>query len=419
MSGHDCIQNQHVLTQALLDRPTRDKKKPMQSAMRREAMKKRLMVIIQVIFWTVLSSYDVYARLATSWYVSYGGTSRWEEINIAYEDQLSKFALGDFDGDGKTDVFYTAPGGIWLVSYSGTGRWEKINEFHADRADIKELAFGDFDGDGKTDVFHRPPDSRDWLVSYGGTGRWEKINESKASIDEIALGDFDGDGKTDVFYLGIPSRPNAPSKLRITEVGDRALTVTWQDNSDREDGVKVHWVGEREGYTSHDLSSTLKKPNIKSHSEKNLREGFRYCISVQAFNRSWVSLFSNEDCETIPISEPPPPTPPSPTGVSQLAVFNCHYARRIVHVWTFDLTAGTWSEHGTLADQWSNGSCPAGASPLLIPLTDSHSYRLVAVDPSLIGCNGRNNPEHPPCQKLFTGAIRGDDDGRIFPVTVN
>jgi hypothetical protein len=35
----------------------------------------------------------------------------------------------------------------------------------------------------------------------------------------------------------------------------------------------------------------------------------------------------------------------------------------------------------------SNGSCPAGASPFLISLTDGHSFQFVAVDPDLIGCN--------------------------------
>ena len=89
-------------------------------------------------------------------------------------------------------------------------------------------------------------------------------------------------------------------------------------------------------------------------------------------------------------------TPPPPQGVSRLAVFNCHSNMRTVRLWTRDLTEnGPFVERGSLSAQWSNGSCPAGASPFLISLTDGHSFQFVAVDPDLIGCNGRNGPQAP------------------------
>ncbi len=137
------------------------------------------------------------------WLVSYGGTGKWQTVNTS-KAKISEIRFGDFDGNGKTDVFHRPPNSRdWLVSYGGTGEFSKINE---SAAKISEMGFGDFDGDGKTDVFHRPENSRDWLVSYGGTGKWQTVNTSKAKISEMGFGDFDGDGKTDVFHRPPNSR---------------------------------------------------------------------------------------------------------------------------------------------------------------------------------------------------------------------
>jgi hypothetical protein len=112
---------------------------------------------------------------------------------------------------------------------------------------------------------------------------------------------------------------------------------------------------------------------------------------------------------------------PPQQGFSQIAVFNCHSERRTVHLWTRDLTTGApFIERGVLPDQWLNGSCPAGASPFIISLTDGHSFQFVAVDPDLIGCGGRNDPQSGACQRsTFTQSILGDADGVSLNVTVN
>ena len=40
---------------------------------------------------------------------------------------LARLALGDFNGDGKTDLF-RADGGKWYVSTGGIESWKKINQ---------------------------------------------------------------------------------------------------------------------------------------------------------------------------------------------------------------------------------------------------------------------------------------------------
>ena len=63
---------------------------------------------------------------------------------------------------------------------------------------ISTLRFGDFDGDGRTDVFTQH--GRDWLVSWGGISPWQRINGSQPALSDFAVGDFDGDHRADVFY---------------------------------------------------------------------------------------------------------------------------------------------------------------------------------------------------------------------------
>jgi len=63
--------------------------------------------------------------------------------------------------------------------------------------EIDEVGFGDFNGDGKTDVF-RATGAR-WYYSPSGTGAFVPLNVSGARISSLRLGDFDGDGKADVF----------------------------------------------------------------------------------------------------------------------------------------------------------------------------------------------------------------------------
>ena len=127
-----------------------------------------------------------------NWYVSDAGTGPWERINGSCVPAY-KLRGGDFNGDGKTDVFY-ASAGKWYVSYGGKSQWSQIN-----KSNIKpdNLRFGDFNGDGKTDVFANW--SNKWHISYGGNTKWKTVNSSNIYLYDLRFGDFNNDGKTDVF----------------------------------------------------------------------------------------------------------------------------------------------------------------------------------------------------------------------------
>ena len=136
---------------------------------------------------------------AFQWMYSPGGTGSFR--NLAVGPALSGLRFGDFDGDGKTDVFAVKDigGGAfqWMYSPGGIGSFRNLAVGPA----LSGLRFGDFDGDGKTDVFAVKDiggGAFQWMYSPGGTGSFRNLAVGPA-LSELGFGDFDGDGKTDVF----------------------------------------------------------------------------------------------------------------------------------------------------------------------------------------------------------------------------
>ncbi|HZM83891.1 MAG TPA: FG-GAP-like repeat-containing protein [Candidatus Limnocylindrales bacterium] len=127
-----------------------------------------------------------------AWRMSSGGVNNYQAM-APYTFDVSEVGFGDFNGDGRTDVF-RATGSRWYYSPSGTGSWVQLN---VSGARIGTLRFGDFDGDGRTDVFS--VSGTQWQFSSGGTAGWAPLATSSVALESLRFGDFDGDGKTDVF----------------------------------------------------------------------------------------------------------------------------------------------------------------------------------------------------------------------------
>ena len=62
----------------------------------------------------------------------------------------------------------------------------------------RELAVGDFNGDGRDDVFQAVGTL--WVYSPSGQREWFFLNDSDLRLSKLGIGDFDGDGKSDVFF---------------------------------------------------------------------------------------------------------------------------------------------------------------------------------------------------------------------------
>ena len=138
---------------------------------------------------------DVFQAVGTLWVYSPSGQREWFFLNDS-DLRLSKLGIGDFDGDGKSDVFFRQDD-RWLVSYGGMSAPVPLPV--GAKIDVEDLRFGDFDGDGRTDVF-RATGSR-FFYSSGGSTTWLPQAALPLKVDNLRFGDFDGDGRTDVFSL--------------------------------------------------------------------------------------------------------------------------------------------------------------------------------------------------------------------------
>ncbi|MBV6340232.1 FG-GAP-like repeat-containing protein [Candidatus Magnetobacterium casense] len=123
--------------------------------------------------------------------------------------------IGDFDGDGKSDILLrnTSTGElqIWLMDKETIVRTG--SPFNGNVGFVWEIkGIGDFDGDGKSDILWRNTnsDTEDensgkvviWLMDSTGIKVGGNDSPGKIGLDfQIAgTGDFDGDGKSDILW---------------------------------------------------------------------------------------------------------------------------------------------------------------------------------------------------------------------------
>jgi hypothetical protein len=135
---------------------------------------------------------DMFVANGTGWFFSRAGVRPWEYLH-ASNKRTGDLGFADIDNDGVTDVLYRDGSGNvgWLKS----GRVD-LRPLTTAPVAMKDLRFGDFDGDGKTDIFFTR--NRQWNVWYGSTRQWTAVGSSGASIGDLAFGEFDGVRGTDV-----------------------------------------------------------------------------------------------------------------------------------------------------------------------------------------------------------------------------
>ena len=111
-------------------------------------------------------------------------------------DYSTELATGDFDRDGRTDVF-VANGTAWFYSSAGIRPWQYLR---ASNKRIGELGLADIDNDGLTDVLYRDPSGGLGYVKSGTAAPLTPLTSVPVPIKDLRFGDFDGDGLTDMFY---------------------------------------------------------------------------------------------------------------------------------------------------------------------------------------------------------------------------
>jgi hypothetical protein len=154
---------------------------------------------------------------------------------------------GDFDGDGRTDIFWYGPGSNPDHHWYGRSNMQ----FGGKAASVQrnyEPITGDFDGDGRTDIFWYGPGSASDVLWYGTSAHgFAGKAVSVGGTYRPFTGDFNGDGRVDIFWYapgsagdvvwyGTASRGFAGRSVTVTRTyeplvgdydGDRRSDIFW------------------------------------------------------------------------------------------------------------------------------------------------------------------------------------------------
>jgi hypothetical protein len=171
-------------------------------------------------YWFVLNSSD-YSFSATQWGQDAGNPT-----------QIDVPVLGDFDGDGKTDVAiwrkqfaYPYPPTYFYILRSSDNTMEAIQWGNSGDFEISQ----DYDGDGKTDIAVARSGIANGLTWFIlGSSRGYYIESVSGQFNIPIKGDYDGDGKADIaavrsdtsyrqfFYI----KKSSTNQISITQFGN-------------------------------------------------------------------------------------------------------------------------------------------------------------------------------------------------------
>jgi hypothetical protein len=135
---------------------------------------------------------DVFVANGTAWFFSRAGIKPWEFLHASTK-RTAQLGFADIDNDRITDVLYRNPNGNLGYLKSGT---QDLVPLTSVPVPMKELRFEDFDGDGRTDIFYTRRGR--WQIWYGSTRTWRAAQASALPISGLLFGEFDDVRGTDV-----------------------------------------------------------------------------------------------------------------------------------------------------------------------------------------------------------------------------
>lgn len=169
------------------------------------------------------------------WYILQSGNNVFLDLDFGIGSD--KLAQADYDGDGRTDAaIFRSSTGYWYIRQSSNGNW--VQHYWGASTDIPAPA--DYDGDGKADIaVWRQTDAKFYyLSSSSGSANSYAITVGAGGIIPVP-GDYDGDGKADAAVWGAGADENewhivASSGSSITplSIGVQASDIAVQNDYD-------------------------------------------------------------------------------------------------------------------------------------------------------------------------------------------
>jgi penicillin amidase len=165
------------------------------------------------------------------------------ETDLFTEEKPVVAVWGDYDGDGYPDLFVGYSGGmVKLFHNDGNGKFHDVSleAGITDSNEVRAACWGDFDGDGKLDLylgFAASSTTPNRLYHNDGNGHFTDVAEKMGVADsgetrQCAFIDFNNDGRVDLF---VAFRDKPPTLYRndgdhFTEVAEQ-MGITGADNT--------------------------------------------------------------------------------------------------------------------------------------------------------------------------------------------
>jgi len=175
-----------------------------------------------------------------------GNVSGWETVGV-FDGATQIVGLGDFNGNGQTDLLLRNANGAVGCYFTG-GETTGWNYFQSLGDEWSLSAIGDLNGDGRDDVVlaHADGFAGSWLTQADGTMAWADLDNLPTKSEIVGTGDFNGDGTDDVLlkkgtYYGawLVQDGNAKSWFGLGDLGVVTVEQIADFDGDGTDDLRV------------------------------------------------------------------------------------------------------------------------------------------------------------------------------------
>ncbi len=139
---------------------------------------------------------------------SIGNAPRFQHQKVAVDKQVAALTIGDFNGDGRTDIAYFGVPDQLVIRYQRAGG-DWTEEFNLRLPDVQAvqwiLAAGDLNHDGKHDLAVLGKNETYLIYQQldGTLGVPKRLMNTSDKLTLLQIADLDGDGRKDLCYLAV------------------------------------------------------------------------------------------------------------------------------------------------------------------------------------------------------------------------